>query len=310
MLPLDVHETLLVVQEANGGVLTRADLTSAGLGAYGIRRAVRQGAIRRVHRDAYRVPSPDEGRHADFRTAVEAVRRRQGDRTLTGPAALAVHRLPLFDAPRLVHVTVDARGGASQRSATSTVAEPPADQLVATASGAVANPARAVLDTARLHSLTAGVIAADAALRMGLCTPAELDRVVATMRGLRGVEAARTCAALASCESESPGESWSVVVMHRHGIPAPRRQQRFEDADGVLRTDFWWPRQRVVGEFDGKVKYGRLNPAGGLPEDVLWTEKRREDRLRRQVAGLSRWTTADLVAPGAWLAHLRSLLEP
>src|SRR5674476_401682 len=46
------------------------------------------------------------------------------------------------------------------------------------------------------------------------------------------------------------------------------------------RVDFWWPGARVVGEFDGRVKYGRANPSGRPPEDVLWDEKLREDRLR------------------------------
>ncbi len=97
--------------------------------------------------------------------------------------------------------------------------------------------------------------------------------------------------------------------MHEHGIPRPKRQQEIFDASGLIgRVDFWWPELRTVGEFDGRVKYGRANPSGRPPEDVLWDEKRREDRLR--VAGLNvvRWITQDLRRPADWIARLKAAL--
>ena len=36
----------------------------------------------------------------------------------------------------------------------------------------------------------------------------------------------------------------------------------------------------MIGEFDGRVKYGRLLKPGQDPGDVVFAEKRREDRLR------------------------------
>lgn len=293
------------VQDARG-VLTRIDLTASGLSAADIRYLVGHGRLIRVHRDAYRVPTADDDRHADFRAAVVAVRRRQAVRVVTGPAALAVLDLPLFGEPRLVHVTVDERGGSSARSVSATVARPPDDQLRHTPEGPVAGAARAVLDTARLHSLIGGVMAADVALRRGLTSRDELAEVLATMHGLKGVDRARLCLDLASRHSESPGESWSAVVLHQHGIVRPRRQEVFSDVDGTIgRVDFWWPATRTVGEFDGRVKYARANPSGRPSEDVLWDEKRREDRLRRQVSAVVRWTVDDLLAPATFTAHLR-----
>ncbi|TFC20561.1 hypothetical protein E3O55_00335 [Cryobacterium sp. MDB1-18-2] len=45
-----------------------------------------------------------------------------------------------------------------------------------------------------------------------------------------------------------------------------------------------------MGEADGKIKY--FDPVmrdGRTPEEVLWDEKRREDGVRRQVHGFTRW---------------------
>jgi len=49
-----------------------------------------------------------------------------------------------------------------------------------------------------------------------------------------------------------------------------------------------------VGEFDGLVKYGRLLEPGQVPADVLFAEKRREDAMRAQLRGLTRWTWSDI----------------
>jgi hypothetical protein len=268
------------------------------------------GTIARVHRDAYRIPKDDEHHLADFHAAVRSVRLRDPMRVLTGPAALSVLGLAVFGVPGTIHVAIDRRGGSSARSLLSTVVRPPSEQLVTRDRSLVAGYARAVLDTARLHSLVAGVVAADEALRTGRMTADELVRVASTMRHLRGSTSVRLCCQLASPLSESPGESWSAVAMHQHGIPAPGRQECFTDTRGLVgRVDFWWPDRRVIGEFDGRVKYGRANPSGRPPEEVLWDEKRREDRLRALDCVVVRWTTADLRSPRMWIRRLVTALS-
>lgn len=80
--------------------------------------------------------------------------------------------------------------------------------------------------------------------------------------------------------------------MYELRVPIPELQHEFFDDLGFVgRTDFWWELQRLIGEFDGRVKYQRDGYAGNLdPSEVVWQEKRREDRLRPQAAGLLRWT--------------------
>jgi hypothetical protein len=55
-----------------------------------------------------------------------------------------------------------------------------------------------------------------------------------------------------------------------------------------------WKEQRTIGEFDGKIKYGRLLKPGQSIEEVLFEEKRREDALRDLGWQIVRWLWADI----------------
>lgn len=293
-----------------GELVRRARLDRAGVSPREIAASLDHGELERVRRGVYRaLPSGDvpDGRYLARARAVHLL---DPDRVITGTAAVVLLGLPVIGRPTAIHVALDGRGGASRRSIARTTARPPADQVTRVSSGSVATAARAALDAARLDSLLAGVVAADAALVRGMTTPDELVRVARSMSGLRGVGRARLCSSLASAGSQSPGESWSAVVLHEHGVPSPQRQVEILDARGQIgRVDFWWSLARVAGEFDGKVKYGRQNPSGRSPEDVLWDEKRREDRLRATGVQVVRWTAADLHHPTAWLTRLRAALS-
>jgi hypothetical protein len=169
----------------------------------------------------------------------------------------------------------------------------------------VTSPARTVVDVARLGSLMSGLAAADHALRHGLCTAddiaAEVEEVLPRVRGRTK---ARLVAELADPASMSAGESLSRAQMYLLNLPRPELQKKMSDQDGLIGyVDFGW--EGVIGEFDGKVKY-RV-PTGSDPAEageVVWLEKRREDRLRRQ-GEVARWTWAVAMSPrrlGALLA--------
>ena len=107
----------------------------------------------------------------------------------------------------------------------------------------------------------------------------------------------------ADARSESPGESFSRAVLHDHGFAAPELQQEFYSPAGQLlgRTDFYWREQRLVGEFDGAVKYGRgmtTPDARSLPAwEILTREKRREDDIREMGVAFVRWSWPDITKP-------------
>ncbi|MBD8042998.1 hypothetical protein H9638_04145 [Arthrobacter sp. Sa2BUA2] len=97
--------------------------------------------------------------------------------------------------------------------------------------------------------------------------------------------------------SESPGESYSRAMLHRHGFPVPELQHEFVTPAGRFRTDFFWKDQGLVGEFDGAGKYGR-GPAAEAPSwDTLLQEKQREDAIRATGVGFVRWSWADVGKP-------------
>ena len=106
-------------------------------------------------------------------------------------------------------------------------------------------------------------------------------------------------AALASPLSESVGESYSRAAFEFLGFDQPVLQHVFHDGDGFIgRPDCWWPKQRVVGEFDGKAKYVDAAVRGQIsPEEVFYREKLREDRIQGLGFGFVRWSWSDVDNP-------------
>ncbi|MBC8090535.1 MAG: hypothetical protein H7Y15_01015, partial [Pseudonocardia sp.] len=95
---------------------------------------------------------------------------------------------------------------------------------------------------------------------------------------------------------QSPGESRSRVAMARLGVATPVLQWEVCSPGGaVLGTaDFGWPEHGWAGEFDGLVKYGRLLRPGQVAADVVVAEKRREDAMRAELRGFTRWTWSEI----------------
>ena len=76
------------------------------------------------------------------------------------------------------------------------------------------------------------------------------------------------------------------------GLPPPTLQHEVPELRAV--TDFYWEEFRTVGEFDGKVKYGRSLRPGEDPGEAVYREKRREDALRDLGLKVVRWTWDEL----------------
>jgi hypothetical protein len=97
--------------------------------------------------------------------------------------------------------------------------------------------------------------------------------------------------------SGSIGESEARTVMHQLGYPRPQLQRKFTDAEGAMFPDFFFEQDAAAVEFDGKAKYTRNEFTGGDPAEVVWREKKREDRLRRQVRTVVRILATDVRNP-------------
>lgn len=116
-----------------------------------------------------------------------------------------------------------------------------------------------------------------------LAVPLTADGIAAHPHSAARLRAGQV-AALASPLAESVGESHSRAAMAFLGFGQPVLQQVFRDAEGFIgRADCWWPRERVVGEFDGKSKYTDRALRGTVSaEEIVYNEKLREDLIREQ----------------------------
>jgi hypothetical protein len=84
-------------------------------------------------------------------------------------------------------------------------------------------------------------------------------------------------------------------VVLRSGVPTTSLARTVLD---LARVDFYWKEQKTVGEFDGKIKYGRLLKPGQRIEDVIFNEKVREDAVRDVELQVVRWLWGDLYRRG------------
>ena len=285
------------------------DLVEQGYSYMELARMARKAELVRVRRGAYADPEPSlDPRVAHLRLLEATVAQSAQESVVSHASAAVLHDLPIgTEHLDRVHLTRDRAGQGKIRRYVQVHGSALDDGDVVELRGfQVTSLARTVLDLGCTLRPLLAVPIGDAALLAGMSTvelAAQLDRSCRR----HGIAQARRTAALLDPRSESPGESMSRVVFADHRIPAPEPQFRVHDHLGRLvgRADFGWEAQSTLGEFDGKVKYGRLLlKPGQSPEDVLFEEKRREDRLRDLGWQVVRWVWADLFAPSALLDRL------
>lgn len=212
-------------------------------------------------------------------------------------SAAVVHGLPVWNAPMArVQVTRDARAGGRISSRVHVHVSPLHTGDVEDVDGVlVTSRARTIVDVALTLPFEQAVVVADGALADPLVGPA-LVAAMERAAGRTGIERARRVVAFADGRSGSAGESRSRVAMMRAGLPVPVLQWDVHSATGLWIgcVDFGWLELNTVGEFDGRVKYGRLLKPGQDPGDVVFAEKVREDAIRDVELGVVRWTWRDL----------------
>ncbi len=235
-----------------------------------------------------------------------------GEAVFSHLSAAAIHGLPVsVTAAGPVHVTREPPAkGHRGPMVHAHVARLGADDVIEVAGWRVTSAARTVLDLARTLPFEDAVVAADAALHRRLSTREQLAAELARWRRAPGGPAAARAIGFADGLSESVGESRSRVMIHRAGLPKPELQLEVRAADGrfLARGDFGYRKHRVLGEFDGKVKYGSAL-AGPDPAEALFREKLREDAVRDAGWAVVRWVWADLDHPTAVIERLQRALR-
>ncbi|MGQ0572574.1 MAG: hypothetical protein ACT4RN_00025 [Pseudonocardia sp.] len=295
----------------------RSDLLSAGYTDAEIRRDVRGGRLHRLRPGAYVAGTPAAdaaARHlALARATLDDL---SPDAVLSHVSAAVAHGLDVWAVPLgQVHVTRHRgrSGGRRTRGVHTHVAPLCPDEIVLVDGMATTSPARTVTDVARSLPFEHAVVVADAALAAGVVEHKQLAEALARAGRWPGTPAARRVVTFADAGSRSVGESRSRVVIARAGLPAPELQVEVRAAADqcfIGDVDFLWRAHRTVGEFDGKVKYGRLLRPGQDPGEVVYQEKRREDRLRDEDLEVVRWGWSDLADFAATAARLRARFRP
>jgi hypothetical protein len=279
-----------------------------------IRRLRHRGGWSALQRGAYLVGAAEPDRRARHLLVVRAtVAGLRTPAVVSHGSAAALHDLPLWRVPlEQVHVTRRPPGrSADEARLRSHVARMAPDDVMVIGGIAVTSITRTVVDLARVLPFDAALVVADAALASGATSPGALRAGLDAGAGTRGSRRAGRLVAAADGRSESVGESRSRAVFIEGGLPLPDLQVEVRRPDGVLvgRGDFGWRRQRVLGEFDGRVTYGRLLRPGQDAGDAVFAEKRREDALRDEVWGVVRWVWVDLDAPAQLVTRVGRALE-
>lgn len=296
---------------------TRSDVLGAGLDDNTIRRLLKARTWVRVRQGVYTFPDiwarlDETGRHL---AAARAVARKLGPAVALSHVSAAVdHGMVVWGADlSTVHVTrLD--GGAGRHEAGVQHHEGLCldDDLVQRDGYLATTPARAAVEASLKRGAEGALVTFDDGLHQGLFDRADLDRVYNIMSFWPEARPLRVAVRMADGAAESVGESRARYLCYAHGLPAPELQFPVYDARGVLVgiTDMVWRAHRLLGEFDGRVKYGRLLKPGEEPGDAVFREKVREDALR-EATGFSmvRVTWADLGRGAATAARIRQLLN-
>jgi hypothetical protein len=283
-------------------LVLRRNLIADGRSDEQLARLVRDREWVRVRRGAYvdgQLPAATVARHALLVAATLADLRRPA--VVSHQSAAVLLGLPLWGAS-LDQVHVTRRPGASSQTAGTLrchVARLRDDEVTVVGGLQVTDVARTTLDLARSLPFEPAVVTLDAALHEGLVTRELVEHRLLDIAGTRGSRHAARVVRFADGRSGSVGESRSRVLLHELGLAPSALQFRVTGADGsfLARTDFAWEEQRVIGEFDGRVKYGRLLRPGQDAGDVVFQEKRREDAIRDEAWEVVRWTWSDLSVP-------------
>jgi len=259
--------------------------------------AVRSGRLHRIRSGVY-VDSRDWEElppWSRYLARIHAFASKSPHTVFMHESAAALWGLPTLGKQHRIHARAS-RPGAARRMNDVQWHHTNDEPDVAVAPGIVAtSPIDTVVDLARSRHPVVARAAADALLRELGTGPDALLATNDARISARGRSAARWPLETASSLVETALESVSLCVIEWLGFERPELQVEFEIGPGdIARADFYWRSVDVIGEADGRAKYS-MN--GGLPEQQMWSEKRREDSLRRQGRGVARWTWEEARRP-------------
>ncbi|TFD86183.1 type IV toxin-antitoxin system AbiEi family antitoxin domain-containing protein [Cryobacterium serini] len=284
------------------GLILASDLASALGVDFRLRRESTRGRLQRVSRGLYYPSARWNQLREDQRYLIRvrgAALIRRGQAVLCHHSAAVLWGLPMLVGwPGEVHLLTERASGGRSDPGIRRHALGMDSRDVTTIDGLlVTTIERTVVDLAATLDLKSAVAVVDRALyqdrfrrTLTLTTKVALLATLERMLPFRGSRRARAIIQFGTHLSGSPAESASRVNIALSGFPEPELQHPFIVDGKECETDFYWPEIDGVGECDGREKYFNAKYlAGRSPEQVQYDEKLREDGIRRQVHGFTRW---------------------
>jgi len=296
---------------------TRAEARELGYGDRAVAAAMRTRSWHRIRRGYYTFTDTwagldPVGRH---RVVSRAVAHSLGDAVaLSHVSGLVAHGVDLWgvDLGR-VHVTrLDGGPGRIEGDVVHHEGRCVEDDIVEIAGVTVLRATRCAIEAASRTSNEVALVVFDALLRAGHTDAEGLFAQFNRMEHWPYTRHLHVPVRMADAGAHSVGESRGRWLFRAAGLPAPALQHEVFDSSGELIgiTDWAWLGAGLLGEFDGRVKYGRLLRPGQQPGDAIFEEKVREDRLRETTGmGMVRLIWSDYEAPGVTARRLRAQLE-
>jgi hypothetical protein len=256
-----------------------------------------------------------ERREQHRRLIAATLRQTTVDAAVSHMSAAVLHQLPIWnDQLARVHITRDGSGGGKVRRYVHLhVAPLRATDMCDIEGQRVTTLARTVLDLLRTLTMERSVAIGDTALRLGL-TLEDLAEVAGRCIGWRGMLQARRAIKFLDPRSESPGESYSRVVLHRMGVPAPTAQYEVWEREVLVgRVDFCWEELRPSGSSMARRSTGDYSRLDG--RRPIQSSRRSAARMRcstsagRSSAGSGRTSVTPRTSGAAWSAPSRGVCE-
>lgn len=298
-------------------VFSRREAIAHGYSDQNLTDAVRAGVLVRIRQGAYTLRAIWDstsaiGRHQMVAHAV--LRSHSSPLALSHTSAAVEHGLRLHQ-PDLAKVHVTCLGPRLARTTRDVVyhhAPIHEKELVVVNGFTVVEPVRAAVETAMLADVPSGLVVLDSVIALGQGDLDDIYRAHEAMARWPHARHLQVTVRLVRPGGDSVGETLARHLMWGQHVPAPVLQFEVRDAFGnlVATTDFAWPEYGLLGEFDGKAKYGRLLKPGESPEDALFREKKREDRIRELTGWLMiRFVWSDLYQPRRTAERIMAQLD-
>lgn len=299
------------------GFFTRREAEDAGYDDRAVARMMRAEVWTRFRRGYYSFTDEwnaldDVGRHL---VRSRAVLRSLGDAVaLSHVSAVVAHGIDVWGLPLdRVHVTrLDGGAGRVEGDVVHHEGLCLDGDVIEVDGLRVTSAVRSVLEAGSRGSNESALCLFDNGLHHGRFNQDELYRTHLRLGNWPWMQHLHIPVRMADPRAASIGESrgrWLCRVSH---LPAPELQYVVNDADGnhIGTCDWGWPELGLLGEFDGRIKYGRLLRDGQEPGEVVFAEKQREDRLREATGhAMVRLVWSDYDRPRLTAARIDRLMR-